>query len=264
VAEEYIRLENVGVCFRLYEKHAQTLKETLLGWVSGGKSEENSKEFWALRDISLTFSEGEHVGIVGDNGAGKSTLLRAISGIYPPATGEVKTRGFLVPLLEIGLGFNDELTGRENVMLSGRFLGISTGALKNKMDDIFSFSGLEEFIDVPIKYYSSGMQGRLAFALATEVEPDVLLADEIFSSGDIHFQKKSVERMKEIYFQSKVTVLVSHNMRRLENVCNRVIWLENGRVKMDGSPEEVTAEYANREPARIQRGLHQESKSAGA
>ncbi len=204
--------------------------------------------FWALQDVNFEINEGEAVGIIGANGAGKSTLLKILSRITPPTTGEVKIRGKLASLLEVGTGFHPELTGRENIFLNGAILGMSRQDIADKFDAIVSFAGLEQFIDTPVKRYSSGMYMRLAFSVAAHIEPDILLVDEVLAVGDAEFQKKCLGKMEEITGKAGRTVLfVSHNMSAVEKLCQKSILLEKGSVVMVGETRKVIAHYLKRE-----------------
>jgi len=199
----------------------------------------------ALKGISLNIDQGEVVGLIGANGAGKSTLLKIISRITPPSDGEVRLRGRVAALLEVGTGFNKELTGRENIYLNGSILGMSKQEIDERLDAIVEFAGIEKYIDTPIKRYSSGMGVRLGFAVAAHLEPDVLLVDEVLAVGDLAFQKKSLGFMDESSNSGRTVIFVSHNMDMILGLCKRVIWIDNGLVKMDGNPHEVVQAYAD-------------------
>ena len=204
------------------------------------------EEFWALQDINFKVKKGEAVGIIGPNGAGKSTLLKVLSQITPPTTGEIKIRGRIASLLEVGTGFHPELTGRENIFLNGAILGMPKIEIVRKFDDIVNFSGIEKFLDTPLKHYSSGMQVRLAFAVAAHMEPDILLIDEVLAVGDAEFQKKCLAKMNEIIKKDGRTILfVSHNLQAINQLCHRAILLKNGEIVKDGPTQEVLSEYAN-------------------
>jgi len=202
------------------------------------------EEFWALKNISFSVEKGEVVGIIGKNGAGKSTLLKILSRITPPTEGEAIIRGRVNSLLEVGTGFHPELTGRENIYLSGAILGMSKKETKKKFDEIVDFSGVEKFIDTPVKRYSSGMKVRLGFAVAAHLEPDILLVDEVLAVGDTGFQKKCLGKMDEVTKKAGRTILfVSHNMAAIKRLCKRCILLENGRIKMIGETEDLISTY---------------------
>lgn len=205
---------------------------------------ESKEEFWALKNINIDIQRGETIGVIGPNGAGKSTLLKILSKITPPTTGEVVLRGKVASLLEVGTGFHPELTGRENIFLNAAILGMTRHEIAKKFDQIVEFSGVEKFIDTPVKRYSSGMYVRLAFAVAAHIEPDILIVDEVLAVGDSEFQKKSLGKMEEITKKSGRTILfVSHNMSAVRNICNRTILIQDGQVKMIGPTEQVVNSY---------------------
>lgn len=235
------RLHEVGVSF---EKHAVT-RRSLKSFLSGFLDGKARPQFHALAGVSLTIREGEHVGIIGRNGAGKSTLLRILSRVITPQYGSVYVTGehHIAPLLELGIGFQPDLTGRENCYLAGVLMGYSVAEIRARIDDINDFAELGEFFDEPVKTYSSGMFARLAFALATDVHPDVLLVDEVFGVGDEFFMRKSVVRMQHLMRAGSTTVFVSHNLDFLVAQCDRLIWLDGGQVILDGPPERVAAAY---------------------
>lgn len=204
------------------------------------------EEFWALNDVNFNIKPGEVVGIIGRNGAGKSTLLKILTGITPPTTGEIKMRGRVASLLEVGTGFHPELTGRENVFLNGAILGMSRKEIASNFDKIVEFAGIEKFLDTPVKYYSSGMYVRLAFSVAAHLEPDILLVDEVLAVGDAEFQKKCLGKMEEVTRKNGRTILfVSHNMAAIQNLCKSCILLEKGKVKMIGDTQTVVSHYLN-------------------
>jgi lipopolysaccharide transport system ATP-binding protein len=207
------------------------------------KNAREEKTLWALRDVSLSIRDGEAVGIIGRNGAGKSTLLKILSKITYPTSGEVKVNGRVASLLEVGTGFHEELTGRENVYLNGSILGMSKTEVKQKFDTIVEYSGVERFIDTPIKRYSSGMRLRLGFAVAAHLDPDILIVDEVLSVGDAAFQRKCLDTIEGLRAKSRMILYVSHNLTSVENLCNRTIWIDHGRVRMDGKSPAVIREY---------------------
>ena len=235
-----IELQNVSHCFRMDVSHTTTLKEHIVKLL---RHKLNYQEFWALRDISFQVGKGEVFGLIGHNGAGKSTLLKIISGILRPTQGVCRTQGNIVPMLELGTGFDMELTGRENIYLNGAILGYSKAFLDEKYDEIVDFAELREFIEVPLKAYSSGMLARIAFYVATVVKPDVLLVDEILSVGDEDFQKKSYARMMELMGSGTTVLFVSHNMSDILRMCGNVAWMEHGRIMEIGEAEKVCAAY---------------------
>lgn len=217
------------MCYRMTYDRVKSVKEYLVQLVQGKIKYE---EFWALRDVSFEVKKGEVLGIIGHNGAGKSTLLKVISGILKPTGGQVSVSGTVVPMLELGSGFDYDLTGRENIFLNGAILGYSEEFLKEKYGEITAFSELGQFIDVPLRNYSSGMVMRLAFSVATVVNPDILIVDEILSVGDADFQAKSKKRMLELMGGGTTVLFVSHSLEQVREMCDRVIWLEHGEVKM--------------------------------
>src|SRR5436190_3256672 len=197
------------------------------------------EDFWALKDINFEVKQGDTLGIIGRNGAGKSTLLKILSRITEPTTGKILLRGRVASLLEVGTGFHPELSGRENIFLNGAILGMSRAEIKRKFDEIVDFSGVEKFLDTPVKRYSSGMYVRLAFAVAAHLDPEILLVDEVLAVGDQAFQKKCLGRMGEIAAGGRTVLLVSHNLPMLTNLCTRAVWLNQGRVQECGSPNEI-------------------------
>jgi lipopolysaccharide transport system ATP-binding protein len=213
------------------------------------------KEFWALRDVSLEVPQGEVVGVVGRNGAGKSTLLKILSRITPPTTGRVEMRGDLSSLLEVGTGFHPELSGRENVFLSGAILGMRRREVAERFDDIVEFAGVQRFIDTPVKRYSSGMYVRLAFAVAAHLETDVLLVDEVLAVGDDEFQRRCLGKMRDVVGQGRTVVFVSHNLAAVERLCPRSLWIEGGHLEADGPTAEVVAAYLRRVGSRQTGGV---------
>lgn len=224
-----IEAENLSMCYRMTHDRVKSAKEYLLQLVLGKVQYE---EFWALRNVSFSLRRGEVLGIIGNNGAGKSTLLKVISGILKPTGGKIHVNGSVAPMLELGSGFDYDLTGRENIFLNGALLGYSERFLREKYDEIVSFSELEQFVDVPLRNYSSGMVMRLAFSVATVVKPDILIVDEILAVGDADFQAKSRLRMIELMSGGTTVLFVSHNLEQIREMCDRVLWLEHGKVKM--------------------------------
>ena len=226
--------------FRLVNDKALSLKEFFTSALRG-KLKYN--EFTALDNVSFDIRRGETIGLIGHNGAGKSTLLKVISGILKPTSGSVVCNGNIVPMLELGSGFDLDLTGRENIFLNGAILGYSERFLKINYDEIVEFSELEQFIDCPIRNYSSGMLARLAFSIASVVNPEILIVDEILSVGDAKFQEKSRKRMKELMSGGTTVLFVSHTMSQIKEMCDRCIWLDHGTVRMIGPTDEVCNEY---------------------
>lgn len=226
---------------------------------------ETKEEFWALRNIDLNINKGDIVGIIGHNGAGKSTLLKILTGITPPTEGEIIMHGKVASLLEVGTGFHPELTGRENIFLNGAILGMTKKEIVKKFDEIVTFSGVEKFLDTPVKYYSSGMYVRLAFSVAAHMEPDILLVDEVLAVGDAEFQKKCLGKMEEVTQQEGRTILlVSHNMTAIEQLCQKTILLENGQIRMVGKTEDVIAEYINTKEALSKQPLAERKNRKGS
>ena len=232
--------DKLGVRFNMTEQKVDNLKEYLIRLV---KKQLRYREFWALRDISFHVRKGERVGILGLNGAGKSTLLKCIAGVLKPAEGSVEVTGNVVPLLELGAGFDKEYTGAENIYLYGTMLGFSKPFLKEKFNDIVEFSELGDFINVPVKNYSSGMKARLGFSIATVVDPEILILDEVLSVGDAKFKKKSAKKLKSMMKQGVTVLLVSHSTEQVLQICNRAIILEHGRLVASGKAEKICAQY---------------------
>ena len=235
-----IHVENVSVRYLMTYDRVKSIKEYLVQLVKGKIKYE---EFWALKNVSFHVEKGDVVGLIGHNGAGKSTMLKVISGILKPTGGSVTARGNVVPMLELGSGFDHDLTGRENIFLNGAILGYSEKYLKEKYDEIVEFSELGKFIDVPIRNYSSGMLMRLAFSIATVVNPEILIVDEILAVGDAAFQEKSKARMKELMGGGTTVLFVSHSLDQIREMCNKVVWIEHGEVKMMGGATEVCDAY---------------------
>lgn len=233
---------NLGVAYRRYLHKVVTLKEAFTRRFKGSRYE----QFWALREVDFSVRRGEIFGIVGPNGSGKSTLLKAITRVLEPTEGTIVAHGKIAPLIEIGAGFNSELTGRENVYLNGSILGFSRKQMDLKLPGIIEFSGLADFIDSPVRNYSSGMVVRLGFAIATDVDPDILIMDEVFSVGDAEFSKKSLKRIESLMTSAATVIIVSHNLDMIQRYCNRGLLLWQGRAVKSGSAEEVVAEYQNR------------------
>lgn len=235
-----VKVENVSIKFNLKGENLDSLKEYMINIFRKKAPEE---EFWGLRDINFTLRRGDRVGILGLNGAGKSTLLKVIAGVYRPTEGTVKKNGKLAPLLELGAGFEKEYTARENIFLYGAELGYSKKFIEEKFDEIVEFAELQDFLDVPIKNFSSGMRSRLGFAMCTAVKPDILILDEVLSVGDAKFRKKSEKKIMDM-FDSGVTVLfVSHSLEQVRRICNKAIILDHGKMISYGNIDEVSKEY---------------------
>jgi lipopolysaccharide transport system ATP-binding protein len=216
------------------------------------KTQSKPEEFWALRDVSFDVMPGDSIGIIGRNGAGKSTLLKILSRITPPTEGNITIRGRIASLLEVGTGFHQELTGRENIFMNGSILGMKRAEIKNKFDEIVDFSGVERFLDTPLKNYSSGMQLRLAFAVAAHLEPEILIIDEVLAVGDAEFQKKCLGKMEEVIGQGRTILFVSHNRSAVQNLCAKAILLDQGKVHSQGPASLVLEEYAGIDQQPIQ------------
>lgn len=236
-----IEAENVGVRFSLRLRRGNTLRRSLLDFLSRARQE--SGEFWALRDVSFRVRRGEMFGVIGANGSGKSTLLLVLAGILRPDTGWVRVNGRVSTLLTVGAGFDQDLTGRENIFLSGAFIGLTKPEIEARCDEIIRFSELGDFINVPVRRYSSGMRARLGFAIATSIEPDILLLDEVMGVGDAAFQEKSRERLLALMKKANAIVVVTHDMNFVRELCNEALWLRDGTVAALGDAREVAEAY---------------------
>lgn len=237
-----ISVENLSIKFHIYHDKSPSLKNYFAGLLKRGNKPACS-DFWALKDVSFEIKAGERVGIVGKNGAGKSTLLKALCRIYEPSLGSIHVDGRVAPLLEIGAGFHPEFTGRENIYLNGSILGFSDLQLHEIEPEVIAFAELEAFIDTPVKYYSTGMYMRLAFSLATSVHPDILVLDEIFAGGDAGFVVKARARMHDMIDKANIMIMVSHDPKLVKSLCNRVIWMDHGKLISDGQPDDVVERY---------------------
>lgn len=237
-----IQVDHVSMRFNLASEKFNGLKEYVIRSL---KKKITYNEFWALSDVSFEVYKGESLGLIGVNGSGKSTMLKIIAGVLKPTCGAVNIHGSVAPLIELGAGFDFDLTAEENVFLNGALLGHSREYMKMHYQDIVDFSGLSEFMDVPLKNFSSGMIARLAFAIATIGTPEILIVDEVLSVGDYHFQQKCEARIDEMKKSGTTILFVSHNMEQVKSLCSRIVWLERGRVKMAGNPEEVCNVYQN-------------------
>ena len=238
--EIMIKVDHVSMRFNLASEKIDGIKEYLIRSL---KKKIVYQEFWALKDISFEVHKGDSLGIIGLNGSGKSTLLKIIAGVLRPTMGETSVHGRVAPLIELGAGFDFDLTAKENVFLNGALLGYSREYLKAHYEDIVEFSELNAFMDVPVKNFSSGMVSRLAFAIATIGQPDVLIVDEALSVGDYHFQQKCEARIHCMKENGTTILFVSHNMDQVKSLCNKIVWLEKGTIKKIGNPEEICAEY---------------------
>jgi lipopolysaccharide transport system ATP-binding protein len=241
-----IELKNTCIDFPIYNGKSRSLKHHLMRVATGGRLSENSEGrviVRALDDVSFTFKNGDRVGFLGHNGAGKSTMLRLLGGIYEPTSGTLKIEGEIGSLIDISLGIDAEATGRENIYIRGALLGMKKAEIREKIDDIIAFSELGDFIDMPLRTYSTGMHMRLAFTVSTVLRPEILLMDEWLSVGDESFRHKAEARMAELVQTSNILVIASHSRSLISQMCNRVIWLEHGRVRMDGDVESVVEAY---------------------
>jgi ABC-type polysaccharide/polyol phosphate transport system ATPase subunit len=240
IPDTVIKVIDVSMEFNLSQEKIDNIKEYVIKFL---KRDLFYQEFWALKNISFQVEKGDKLGIVGLNGAGKSTLLKLISGVMKPTEGKIELNGSLVPLLELGAGFDPDYTGRENIFLNGALLGYSKDFIETKFDEIVEFSELDHFIDVPVKNYSSGMIARLGFSIATIIEPQILILDEVLSVGDAKFKKKSEERMKSFLNKDVTVLFVSHSIEQVESLCNKAIWIEKGKLIMQGPVKEVCDRY---------------------
>ena len=238
-----IKAENLGIKYNLSEQKVDDFKDYIIKVVKG---ELNYNEFWALKNVSFSIEAGDHVGVLGLNGAGKSTLLKAIAGVLKPTEGSVQTKGKIVPLLELGAGFDRQYTGAENIYLYGAVLGYSRKFINAKFKEIVEFSELEDFINVPVKNYSSGMKSRLGFAIATTVQADILILDEVLAVGDAKFRKKCEVKIKEMFADGTTVLFVSHNLSQVKKLCDKALLLEHGRVAAYGDTERIARIYQKR------------------
>ena len=238
--EIMIDVDNVSMRFNLGIEKGFSLKQWFVDFGKHKKKKKN--EFWALKDVDFKINRGEVVGFIGANGAGKSTLLKVVAGVMKPTKGSVKAYGNICPMIELGAGFDSQLTARENIYLNGAVMGYSKALIDSKFEEIVEFSELRDFLDVPVQNFSSGMVARLAFSIATIVEPEILIVDEILSVGDIAFQAKSEAKMMEMISGGTTVLFVSHSINQIKKMCDRVIWLEHGAVKKIGG-KEVCDEY---------------------
>jgi ABC-type polysaccharide/polyol phosphate transport system ATPase subunit len=241
MAGSAIQVRDVSKRYRLGHGPYLTLRESLAGVVR--RNRDSAQEIWALRDLTFDVDEGEVLGVIGLNGAGKSTLLKILSRITEPTNGSSRTRGRVGALLEVGTGFHPELTGRENIFLNGVILGMSRAEIRGRFDEIVSFAGVEQFLDTPLKRYSSGMYLRLAFAVAAHVDPDIVIVDEVLAVGDVQFRQRCLGRMSDFGREGRTVVFVSHDLGSVNQICERSIWLDGGRLRMDGPSPAVIDEY---------------------
>lgn len=239
--ESAITLNNIWKKYNIGQP--KKLGDALPMFLSGQKL----KEFWALKNISLVLNKGDRLGIIGPNGSGKSTLLKILAGVTTPSRGKINVSGKIASLLEVGTGFHPDFTGRENVYLYGTILGMGLPEIKYKFDEIVTFSGIKKFLDTPVKYYSSGMYVRLAFAVAVHLQWDILLLDEVLSVGDLEFQKKSFNKIKQLISGNKTLILVSHNLDMIKKLCDKALLLENGKIKKIGTVDAIVNYYLSYE-----------------
>jgi len=240
IGEPVIRVEHVSVRYRVPRERILSIKDYAIRKVKG---QIVIDEFWALRDVSLEVRKGEILGVIGHNGAGKSTLLKLIARVQRPSSGRVRVRGRVAPLLELGAGFDPEMTGRENLFLNGTLLGFTAADIASRVDRMVDFAGLRDFIDRPLRTYSTGMSARLGFASATDVQPDILILDEVLGVGDLDFQKKCAARLEELRRHGDAIIMVSHNVAVLRATCHRVAWLHHGELRAVGDAAQVVDEY---------------------
>jgi len=261
MSEVVIKVENLGKQYRLGSVGTGTISHDLNRWWAKARGKEDpylkigdvndrskkgeSNLVWALKDINFEVKQGEVLGIIGKNGAGKSTLLKILSRVTGPTVGDIKVRGRIASLLEVGTGFHPELTGRENIFLNGAIMGMSKEEIKSKFDEIVDFSGVERYIDTPVKRYSSGMYVRLAFAVAAHLEPEILIVDEVLAVGDAEFQKKCLGKMKDVSGHGRTVLFVSHNMATMNQLCKNGLMMQNGTILKQGRMDEVTPLYLN-------------------
>lgn len=245
-ASEVVTVDDLSVCLSLQREKVTSLREYAIRRLKGSIA--SSDKFWPLSNVSFSVVRGEMFGVVGRNGAGKSTLLKVIAGVLRPFSGCVSVKGKIAPLLELGAGFDPELTGKNNVFLYGSLLGFSRRAIRQRLPKIIEFAELQEFIDVPMKNYSTGMVGRLGFSIAMDVDADLLLIDEVFAVGDTFFQKKCLQRIEAFRAKGGTVIVVSHDTSLIRQRCHRALFLDHGKVEMVGSPDEVVSKYLNSAP----------------
>ena len=238
-----IDVNDVSMKFNLGIEKNFSLKLWFIGLFKRKKQREEKKDFWALKNVSFTVNRGEVVGFIGTNGAGKSTLLKVVAGVMKPTEGNVVVRGNICPMIELGAGFDMELTARENIYLNGAVMGYSKKFIEEKFDEIVEFSELQDFMEVPVRNFSSGMVARLAFSIATQVDPEILIVDEILSVGDLNFQQKSEAKMRSMITGGTTVLYVSHSIDSIRSLCDKVVWLDHGKVVMSGNTEKVCQAY---------------------
>lgn len=235
-----IEVNNVSRCFNLARERVDSLKEYVVRRIKGNL---HFDEFWALKDVSFTVKRGESIGLIGLNGSGKSTMLKVIAGVLKPTDGTVRVYGDVAPLIELGAGFDSDLTARENIYLNGALLGHPRSFMRDVYDEIVDFAELYDFMDVPVKNFSSGMTSRLAFSIATIGKPDILIVDEVLAVGDSKFQQKCIDRIEEMMRMGTTVLFVSHSIEQVKMVCGKVVWLEHGKLRAYGDTKEICAQY---------------------
>ena len=237
-----IKIKNVSMKFNLGIEKEFSIKQAFINLFTR-KNKRKKEAFWALKDVSFNVGKGEVVGLIGSNGAGKSTLLKVVSGVMKPTNGKVEVKGVISPMIELGAGFDGNLTARENIYLNGAILGYSKKFIDSKFDEIVEFSELKDFLEVPVKNFSSGMTAKLAFSIATVVNPEILIVDEILSVGDLKFQEKSKHKMMEMIKGGTTVLYVSHSLESIKDLCTKVVWLEHGKVVKIGDTKKICDEY---------------------
>lgn len=237
-----IRIKNVSMKFNMDIEKDFSIKQAFINFFTK-KKKKKTEYFWALKNVTFSVNKGDVVGLIGSNGAGKSTLLKVVSGVMKPTSGKVEVDGVISPMIELGAGFDQNLTARENIYLNGAILGYSKKFLDSKFDEIVEFSELKDFLDVPVKNFSSGMTAKLAFSIATIVDPEILIVDEILSVGDLRFQEKSKNKMMEMIKGGTTVLYVSHSLESIKDLCNKVVWLDHGQVVKMGDTKEICDEY---------------------
>ena len=240
MGEIVIKVQDVSMHFNLMEEKVDSLKEYFMKLIKGKLL---YNDFIALQHVSFTVDKGEILGLIGLNGAGKSTLLKILAGVLAPTTGKVMVKGKIAPLIEVGAGFDPELTARENIFLNGAILGHSEAYMKEHFQEIIDFAELQQFVDVPVKNFSSGMYARLGFSIATMVQPDILIVDEVLSVGDYRFQEKCEQRIRKMIEKGVTIIMVSHDNDLIQKLCTKVVWLDHGKVKAIGDTQEICSEY---------------------
>ena len=237
-----IRIKNVSMKFNMDIEKDFSMKQAFINFFTK-KKKKKTEYFWALKNVTFSVNKGDVVGLIGSNGAGKSTLLKVVSGVMKPTSGKVEVDGVISPMIELGAGFDQNLTARENIYLNGAILGYSKKFLDSKFDEIVEFSELKDFLDVPVKNFSSCMTAKLAFSIATIVDPEILIVDEILSVGDLRFQEKSKNKMMEMIKGGTTVLYVSHSLESIKDLCNKVVWLDHGQVVKMGDTKEICDEY---------------------